>query len=382
MLLDSDILGRMQIPEGINPPPRLLLGPGPSNVPPAVLRALAQPLVGHLDPVFVKIMEEVKAMLRAVLLTKNEMTFPISGTGSAGMEFCFVNLIEPGDEVIIGVNGVFGTRMCDVAERCGARVTKVEAAWGQIIESSQIADALKKVAKPKLVAVVHAETSTGALTPVEEISRLAHASGALFLLDTVTSLGGCPVRIDDWEVDAVYSGTQKCLSCPQGLSPVSLSSRALEAATRRKTKVQSWYLDVNLLSSYWGQERVYHHTAPISMNYGLHEALRLVLLEELENRWRRHEENHLALVRGLDALGMRIVSQAGHQLWQLNAVGVPEGVDEASVRKQLLSDFNIEIGAGLGPLKGKIWRIGLMGEGSRIENVETLLAALRKILKR
>jgi len=351
-------------------------------VAPAVLRAMAQPLVGHLDPVFVKQMEEIKTMLRAVFITKSDMTFPVSGTGSAGMEFCCVNLIEPGDEVVIGVNGVFGTRMCDVAERCGAKVTKVESPWGQIITPQQIADALKKISKPKFVAVVHAETSTGALTPVEEISRLAHAAGALFLLDAVTSLAGCPVRLDEWNVDAVYSGTQKCLSAPPGLSPISFSPRAMEAATKRKTKVQSWYLDVNLLSSYWGQERVYHHTAPITMNYGLHEALRLVLEEGLENRWQRHEQNHLLLKKGLAELGLEIVSQAGHQLWQLNAVGVPAGVDELTVRKQLLADHNIEIGAGLGPLKGKIWRIGLMGAGSTKENVVTVLEALRKLLKK
>jgi len=372
----------MQIPDAFTPPQRLLMGPGPSNVPPSVLRAMSQPLVGHLDPAFVKIMEEIKTMLRSVFLTRNDMTFPVSGTGSAGMEFCFVNLIEPGDEVIIGVNGVFGTRMCDMAERCGARVTRTESPWGRIIEPQQIAEALKKVSKPKLVAVVHAETSTGALTPVEENSKLAHEAGALFLLDTVTSLGGCPVRIDEWNVDAVYSGTQKCLSCPPGLAPVSLSPRAFKAATTRKTKVQSWYLDVNLLSAFWGQERIYHHTAPITMNYGLHEALRLVLEEGLENRWHRHEQNYLALTRGLADLGLEIVSQAGHQLWQLNAVGVPGGADEAAVRKQLLSDYNIEIGAGLGPLKGKIWRIGLMGETSRRENVETILNALRIILKK
>jgi len=321
-------------------------------------------------------------MLRAVFITKNEMTFPISGTGSAGMEFCCVNLIEPGDEVIIGVNGVFGTRMCDVAERCGAKVTKVESAWGTIITPEQIAEVLKQVSKPKFVAIVHAETSTGALTSVEEISKLAHAAGALFLLDTVTSLAGCPVRIDDWQVDAVYSGTQKCLSAPPGLSPVSLSPRAMEVVTKRKTKVQSWYLDVNLLSSYWGQERVYHHTAPITMNYGLHEALRLVLEEGLENRWRRHEQNHLLLKKGLAELGLEIVSQAGHQLWQLNAVGVPAGVDELAVRKQLLADNNIEIGAGLGPLKGKVWRIGLMGAGSTPQNVAAVLKALRMVLQK
>jgi alanine-glyoxylate transaminase/serine-glyoxylate transaminase/serine-pyruvate transaminase len=340
---------------------------------------MSAPLIGHLDPAFVKMMDEIKVMLRQVFITRNEMTFPVSGTGSAGMEFCFVNLIEPGDEVIVGVNGVFGGRMVDVAERCGAKVTKVESPWGQIIEPGQIAEALKG-RRPKLVAIVHAETSTGALTPVEEISKLVHDAGALMLLDTVTSLAGCPVRLDDWGIDAVYSGTQKCLSCPPGLSPVSLGARAMEVATRRKTKVQSWYLDVNLLASYWGQERVYHHTAPISMNYALHEALRLVIEEGLENRWQRHEKNHLSLVAGLKELGLTIASQAGNQLWQLNAVAVPAGADEAGVRKRLLTEFNIEIGAGLGPLKGKVWRIGLMGETSRQGNVDRILAALKTIL--
>jgi alanine-glyoxylate transaminase / serine-glyoxylate transaminase / serine-pyruvate transaminase len=372
----------MQIPEAFSPPPRLLMGPGPSNVAPSVLKAMSLPLVGHLDPVFVKMMEEIKTMLRTVFQTKNEMTFPVSGTGSAGMEFCFVNLIEPGDEVIVGVNGVFGNRMVDVAERCGARVTKVESEWGKIIETQQIWDALQKTPKPKLVAIVHAETSTGALTPVEEISRLAHDAGALFLLDTVTSLGGCPVKLEEWQVDAVYSGTQKCLSCPPGLSPVSLSPRAMEVATNRKKKVQSWYLDVNLLASYWGQERVYHHTAPISMNYALHEALRLVLEEGLENRFRRHQQNHFTLKRGLSDIGVGLASQEGHQLWQLNAVKVPDGVDEAALRKQLLSEHNIEVGAGLGSLKGKIIRVGLMGETSRRENIERFLAAFRAVAKR
>jgi alanine-glyoxylate transaminase / serine-glyoxylate transaminase / serine-pyruvate transaminase len=363
-----------------NPPRRLLMGPGPSAVAPSVLEAMAKPLVGHLDPAFIKMMDEIKAMLRLVFQTTNEITFPVSGTGSAGMEFCFVNLVEPGDEVIIGVNGVFGGRMADVAQRCGARVTKVEAPWGQIIEAGQIREALKNVSRPKLVAVVHAETSTGALTPVEEISKLVHEAGALFLLDTVTSLGGCPVNVDEWQVDAVYSGSQKCLSCPPGLAPVSLSPKAREIAAHRKTKVQSWYLDVNLLASYWGQERAYHHTAPISMNYALHEALRLAVNEGLDTRWRRHQEAHRALKAGLEKMGLRITSQEGHQLWQLNAVGVPEGVDEAAVRKRLLNDFDIEVGAGLGPLKGKIWRIGLMGEGASEANVNAVLAALGKIL--
>lgn len=370
----------MSIASEFQPPRRILMGPGPSDAPPSVLRALSLPLVGHLDPAFVKMMEEIKSMLRSVFLTGNDMTFPVSGTGSAGMEFCFANLIEPGDEVIIGVNGVFGTRMVDVAERCGAKVTKVESPWGTIIDSQQVADALKKVPQPKLVAIVHAETSTGALTPVEEISKLTHDAGALLLLDAVTSLGGCPVRVDEWRVDAIYSGTQKCLSCPPGLSPVSLSPRALELAAKRRGKVQSWYLDVNLLANYWGEQRVYHHTAPISMNYALHEALRLVLEEGLENRWRRHKENHLALKAGLKSMGLEIASQEGHQLWQLNAVRVPEGVDEASIRKRMLVEHNIEIGAGLGPLKGKIVRIGLMGHTSSKANVRVCLAALGKLL--
>ncbi|HEY3860816.1 MAG TPA: alanine--glyoxylate aminotransferase family protein [Verrucomicrobiae bacterium] len=363
------------------PPFRLLMGPGPSNAAPSVLEAMSRPLVGHLDPVFIQLMEEIKSMLRSVFQTSNEMTFPVSGTGSAGMEFCFANLIEPGDEAVIGINGVFGARMADVADRCGARVTKVEAEWGKAIEPSQIAAVLKQ-ARPKLVAIVHAETSTGALTPVEEIARLSREAGALFMLDAVTSLGGHPVQIDAWGVDAVYSGTQKCLSCPPGLSPVSFSPRAMAAARQRQHKVQSWYFDVNLLASYWGQDRVYHHTAPISMNYALHEALRLILEEGLENRWRRHEQNHLALKEGLAAMGLEIGSQPGHQLWSLNAVRVPEGAGEAAVRQKLLSNYNIEVGAGLGPLKGKIWRVGLMGETSRRENVDKFLSALKTLLQR
>ena len=355
------------------------MGPGPSNASPSVLESMSNPILGHLDPLFVKMMEEIKVMLRAAFLTQNEMTFPISGTGSAGMEFCFVNLIEPGDEVVIGVNGVFGNRMVDVAERCGAKVIKVEAPWGTIIEPAKIAEAVKG-RSPRLVAIVHAETSTGALTPVEEISKIAHEAGALFLLDCVTSLGGCPVKLDEWGVDAAYSGTQKCLSCPPGLSPVSFSPRAMARATSRKTKVQSWYLDVNLLAGYWGQDRVYHHTAPISMNYALHEALRQLLNEGLEASWARHEKNHQALKRGLEVFGLKIASQEGHQLWQLNAVTIPEGVDEAAVRRKLLAEWNLEIGAGLGPMKGKIWRVGLMGETSKLENVAIFLRAFASVL--
>ena len=366
-------------PTAFSPPHRLLLGPGPSNAAPAVLDAMQRSLVGHLDPAFIGMMEEIKSMLRYVFQTENEMTLPVSATGSAGMEACFVNLLERGDEVVIGVNGVFGTRMCDVAERCGATVTKVDAEWGTIIEPSALAAALDG-RQPKLVAVVHAETSTGALTPVKELSRLAHDAGALFLLDAVTSLGGCPVAIDDWQVDAVYSGTQKCLSCPPGLAPISFSPRAMEVITGRKTKVQSWYLDMNFLASYWGSERVYHHTAPISMNYGLHEALRLVVEEGLEARWARHRQAHESLKAGLAKLGLSITSQEGHQLWQLNAVGVPDGADEAGVRGRLLSHFGIEVGPGLGPMKGKIWRVGLMGHNATTANVERFLDALGQCL--
>ncbi len=357
------------------------MGPGPSDVAPSVLSAMAQPLVGHLDPSFINMMEEIKGMLRKVFLTENEMTFPISGTGSAGMEFCFANLVEPGDEVVIGINGVFGTRMAEVAKRCGAIVTKVETDWGRIIEPQAVAETLSSVKNPKLVAIVHAETSTGALTPVEEISKLVHDAGALLLIDTVTSLGGCPVRIDEWNVDAVYSGTQKCLSCPPGLSPVSLSARAMEKIKSRKDSVQSWYLDVNLLANYWGDgARVYHHTAPISMNYALHESLRLILEEGLENRWDRHKSNHLRLRAGLDELGLVLTAQEGHRLWQLNAVGVPEGADEAGIRTTLLNEHGIEIGPGLGPLQGKVWRVGLMGHSSSPENVDRFLSALKSLL--
>ena len=356
------------------------MGPGPSDVPPSVLEAMNRPLIGHLDPEFVAMMEEIKSMLRQVMLTENEMTFPISGTGSAGMEFCLANLIEPGDEVLVGVNGVFGTRMAEVAKRCGADVIQVEAEWGRIIEPEQIATALEG-RSPKLVAIVHAETSTGALTPLEEISKIAHQAGALLLVDAVTSLGGCPVRVDEWGIDAIYSGTQKCLSCPPGLAPVSLSDRAMEKVRAREHGVQSWYLDVNLLANYWGDgARVYHHTAPITMNYALHESLRLVLEEGLEERWKRHEENHNRLRAGLAELGLSITSQEGHQLWQLNAVSIPDGVDEAAVRKALLLDHGIEIGPGLGPLAGKVWRIGLMGHSSSESHVNRVLAALKELL--
>ncbi len=366
----------------LEPPARVLLGPGPSTVGPRVLRAMSIPLVGHLDPSFLRIMDETKRLLQFVFQTRNELTIPISGTGSAGMEACLVNLLEPGDEAVVCINGVFGTRMADIVERCGATLVKVEAPWGRVVEPADVAAALKRSKHPKLVAIVHAETSTGAWQPIEEISRLAHDAGALLVVDTVTSLGGCPVRVDDWGIDACYSGTQKCLSCPPGLSPITFGPRALEVLRHRKTKVQSWYLDLTMIEKYWGAERVYHHTAPITMNYALYEALRIIEEEGLEPRWARHQRNHEALKAGLAAIGLAIASQENHQLWTLNSVRIPDGVDDARVRGALLEEFNIEIGGGLGPLKGKTWRIGLMGESSSASNVLLVLSALERVLPR
>jgi alanine-glyoxylate transaminase/serine-glyoxylate transaminase/serine-pyruvate transaminase len=327
-------------------------------------------------------MEETKALLRFVFQTKNTLTLPISGTGSAGMEACLVNLVEPEDEVIVGVNGVFGARMVDIVERCGARPVKIETEWGRVFAPEQIQEALKRCRRPKLVALVHAETSTGAWQPLEDISSLTHDAGALCVVDTVTSLGGCPVKIDEWKIDASYSGTQKCLSCPPGLAPVTFGQAALDVIRKRKTKVQSWYLDLTMIEKYWGEERVYHHTAPISMNYALREALRLVQEEGLEARFRRHERNHKALAAGMAAMGLPLAAQEGHRLWTLNSVIIPAGVDDAAVRRQLLEDYNIEIGAGLGPLRGKIWRIGLMGDSSSRSNVLLALSALEEILRK
>lgn len=360
-------------------PQRTLLGPGPSNVHPRVLKALSAPVIGHLDPEFFKIMEENKEMLRWLFQTGNELTLPISGTGSAGMETCLANLIEEGDGVAVGINGVFGARMADIVERYGGRLVRVEAPWGEIIRPEPIAKAVKEN-NIKLVCLVHAETSTGVWQPVEEISRIVHDAGALLILDTVTSLGGCPVTLDAWRVDACYSGTQKCLSCPPGLSPVSFNEAARAKLNGRRTKVKSWYFDLTMIQRYWGAERVYHHTAPISMNYALHEALALVREEGLEARFQRHALNHRALLAGLAALGIRMAAEEGHRLWMLNSVLIPEGIKDAGVRRRLLQEFNIEIGAGLGPLAGKTWRIGLMGESSKRENVLGLLEALGKLL--
>ena len=364
------------------PAERILLGPGPSPVPSRVLRALGAPTLGHLDPQYLTIMDEVCEMLRQVFRTKNALTFPVSGTGMAGMECIAVNLIEPGDEAIVCVNGVFGGRMKDVMERCGATVHAVEAAWGDVITLDQIAAALEQHPKAKIVGIVHAETSTGAHQPLEGFADLVHSKGALLVVDAVTSLGGHELRVDDWGIDAIYSGTQKCLSCPPGLAPVSFGDRALAVMDARKTKVQSWYLDVSMLRKYYtggGGGRVYHHTAPINMTYALHEALNIVLEEGLEARVARHEKMHLRLRAGLEAMGISYIPK--RSLYSLNCISIPAGADDAGTRKRLLEEYGIEIGAGLGVMAGKAWRIGLMGHGSTVRNVDLVLTALREVLK-
>ncbi|MDZ4402026.1 alanine--glyoxylate aminotransferase family protein [Prosthecobacter sp.] len=365
-----------------HPAERILLGPGPSPVPSRVLRALGAPTLGHLDPQYVAIMDEVCEMLRQVFRTKNALTFPVSGTGMAGMECIAVNLIEPGDEVIVCVNGVFGGRMKDVMERCGATVHAVEAAWGDVIAFDQIAAALDQHPKSKLVGIVHAETSTGALQPLEGLAEIVHGKGALLVVDAVTSLGGHELKVDDWGIDAIYSGTQKCLSCPPGLAPVSFGDRALAVMDARKTKVQSWYLDVSMLRKYYlggGGGRVYHHTAPINMTYALREALAIVLEEGLEARIARHVQMHQRLRAGLEAMGISYVPK--HSLHTLNCIHIPAGADDAGTRKRLLEEYGIEIGAGLGVMAGKAWRIGLMGHGSTVRNVDLVLTALKNVLK-
>jgi alanine-glyoxylate transaminase/serine-glyoxylate transaminase/serine-pyruvate transaminase len=360
-------------------PPRLLLGPGPSNVPPRVLAALAQPLLGHLDPAFLALVDDAQARLRRLFGTRNELTLPLSATGSAGMEACLANLLERGDEAVIGVAGVFGERMGEVAARCGARVARVETEPGTALDAAAMAAAIGRV-RPRVVAFVHAETSTGVLQPVEEIAAAAREAGAFVVLDCVTSLGGLPVELDAWGVDAAYSGTQKCLSCPPGLSPASFSDRALDHVRRRATPVQSWYLDVTLLSGYFGRQRVYHHTAPISMIYALGEALRVVEEEGMAARAARHRAAAAALVEGLRPLGFEPLVDERIRLPMLTAVRVPAalaGAGEAALRRRLLERHGIEVGGGLGKLAGTIWRIGLMGENARPENVARLLEALR-----
>jgi alanine-glyoxylate transaminase/serine-glyoxylate transaminase/serine-pyruvate transaminase len=367
------------IPAAVNPPVRTLLGPGPSDVHPSVLAALARPTVGHLDPYYLRVMDEMQSMLRQVFRTQNQMTLAVSGTGSAGQDAAVLNLVEPGDPVLVCLNGVFGGRMADMARRAGGDVTTIERPWGEVFSASEVKDALHRI-KPKVVGIVLAETSTGAWQPIDEISRVVHDSGALLIVDTVTALGGIPVEVDQWQIDAVYSGTQKCLSCPPGLAPVSFSQAAMDTILNRKVKVRSWYLDLSLIASYWGSDRVYHHTAPINMTYALHEALRLLLAEGLENSFARHRRNHLALKAGLAAIGIGYATAEGHELPQLNAVRIPDGVDDVAIRRGLLDRFGIEIGAGLGAFKGKVWRIGLMGYASRTGNVLLFLAALEQLL--
>lgn len=365
-----------------HPPVRTLMGPGPSDVPPRVLEAIGRPTIGHLDPMFVGLMDEVKELLQYVFQTENQLTMPISAPGSAGMETCFVNLVEPGDKVIVCQNGVFGGRMKENVERCGATAVMVQDDWGKAVDPAKVEDALKANPDAKFLAFVHAETSTGAQSDAKTLVELAHKHDCLTIVDAVTSLAGSPLKVDEWEIDAIYSGTQKCLSCVPGISPVSFSERAQHAISNRNSKVQSWFLDMNLIMGYWGKgaKRAYHHTAPVNAMYALHESLLAVKEEGLENAWARHQHNHNALKAGLEAMGINFIVDEADRLPQLNAVTIPEGVDDAAVRSRLLNDHNLEIGAGLGALAGKVWRIGQMGYASRAENITFCLETLDSVL--
>jgi alanine-glyoxylate transaminase/serine-glyoxylate transaminase/serine-pyruvate transaminase len=368
--------------QDLNITPRILLGPGPSMVAPRVLNALSYPLVGHLDPQFLTLMQEVQQLLRFVFQTENELTVPVSGTGSAGMEAALCNFIEPGDKVLVAVLGYFGERMVEMAGRYGAQVDRIDRPWGEAFDPEEVKAALQKK-KYKLLAMVHAETSTGVLQPgIAEIATAAHENGALLVLDAVTSLGGMPVEIDAWGVDVAFSGTQKSMSAPPGLAPLTVSPRAREVLRKRKTPVGNWYLDLSLLEKYWGNERTYHHTAPINSNYALREALRIVAEEGLEERFARHRSNAEVLWSGLEDLDISLFVPEEHRLTTLTTAVIPPGINGVDIRKQLLNDYNVEIAGGFGPLVGKIWRIGLMGYSSRLENVMLLLAALREILKK
>jgi len=364
------------------PPVRTLMGPGPSDVHPRILGAMARPTIGHLDPVFVAMMDEMKDLLQYAFRTRNQLTIPVSAPGSAGMETCFVNLVEPGDKVVVCQNGVFGGRMRENVERIGATPIMVEDAWGEAVDPNKLRETLKNHPDAKVVAFVHAETSTGACSDAKTLCEIAREFNCLTIVDAVTSLGGNPVEVDAWGIDAIYSGTQKCLSCTPGLSPVSFSDRAVEVITNRKHKVQSWFLDLNLVMGYWGGsgKRAYHHTAPINALYGLHEALVMLQEESLESAWARHQRNHEILRAGIEAMGLKFIVKEQDRLPQLNAVTVPDGIDEAAVRQRLLQEFNLEIGAGLGALAGKVWRIGLMGYASRPENILLCLGALDAVL--
>jgi len=364
----------------IDPGDRILMGPGPSNVPARILQAMSAPCIGHLDPYFLSMMNEAQKLLRYLFQTENAMTIPVSGTGSAGMETCFVNLVEPDDEVVVCVNGVFGTRMSDIVNRIGGKLIRVDGEWGRTIDPEALKNAIKG-RNPKIVAVVHAETSTGVCQPLEDLADISHNAGALFLVDSVTSLGGMDVALDKMRIDAAYSGTQKCISCPPGLSPISFSTAAIQKLDARKIPVVSWYLDMSMVRDYWGSERKYHHTAPINMVFGFREALRLIAEEGLENRFERHKLNHRALVAGIEGMGLSMLVPEAERLPMLNAVCIPDGADDLKVRKALLNDFSIEIGGGLGAFAGKIWRVGLMGHTSRQKNVFLFLSALETVLK-
>ena len=365
------------------PPRRTLMGPGPSDVPPRILEAMARPTIGHLDPAFTDMMEELKQLLRYAFQTENKLTFPVSGPGSVGMETCFVNLVEPGDKVIVCINGVFGGRMVENVKRAGGIAVTVEDAWGEPVSVAKVMDAFKANPDAKLLAFVHAETSTGAQSDAKALAELARQHGALTIMDCVTSLGGTPVLVDEWGIDAAYSGSQKCLSCTPGLSPVTFGARAIAKVQARKTPVQSWFMDLNLVLGYWSGEgkRTYHHTAPINPLYGLHEALVILAEEGIENAWTRHRAMHEQLKVGLEKLGMRFVVAEGARLPQLNSVYIPTGIDDAAARGRLLKEFDLEIGAGLGALAGKIWRIGLMGYSAKQQNVDYCLKALTAVLK-
>jgi len=367
--------------KSFNPPIRTLMGPGPSDVHPRVLEAVGRPTIGHLDPKFIELMDEIKTLLKYAFKTENDLTFPISAPGSAGMEACFVNLVEPGDKVVVCINGVFGKRMLENVNRIGAVAIVIEDEWGKAVDPKKVEDALKENPDTKVVCFVHAETSTGVLSDAKRITEIAHKYDSIVILDAVTSLGGSELRVDEWEIDAVYSGTQKCLSCLPGISPVSFGDKAVEKIKNRKSPVQSWFLDLNLIMGYWGEgKRSYHHTAPVNSMYALHESLLMLKEEGLENAWTRHFDNHLLLKTGLEKLGLKFIVEENDRTPQLNAVTIPDGVDEAKVRVELLNRFGLEIGAGLGPLAGKIWRIGLMGQSSCEKNVELCLAALSKLL--